>query len=104
MTAAAPLVPAVRLPSISQQKTFIVDNASILNRETRLAILTLVMMEVGPSVVMGANGASGVDIDLDSVATANAEVISHIYNIMFMRREALSQPAGTALVARPAPA
>ena len=37
--------------SIGQQKSFIIENASILNRETKLAILSIVMMEIGSSVV-----------------------------------------------------
>ena len=86
---------APRAPSIGQQKTFIVENAGILNRETKLAILSIVMMEIGPSVVMETGGTKEVDIDLDAVTEANEEVLHHIYNIVQMRREALSQPAGS---------
>jgi hypothetical protein len=86
--------PAPRAPSVGQQKTFIVENASILNRETKLAILSIVMMEIGPSVVMETGGTKEVDIDLDAVTEANEEVLYHIYNIVQTRREALSQPAG----------
>jgi len=85
---------APRAPSIGQQKTFIVENANILNRETKLAIISIVMMEIGPSVVMETGGTKEVDIDLDAVAEANEEVLYHIYNIVQTRREALSQPAG----------
>ena len=85
---------APRAPSISQQKTFIVENANILNRETKLAIISIVMMEIGPSVIMETGGAKEVDINLDTVAEANEEVLYHIYNIVLTRREALSQPAG----------
>ena len=80
-----------RAPSTGQQKTFIVENAVILNRETKLAILAIVMMEIGPAAIMETGGTKEVDVDLDAV---NEEVIAHIYNIVLTRREALSQPAG----------
>ena len=86
-------------PSIGQQKAFIIENATILNRETKLAILSIVMMEFGPAVVMEAGGARDVDIDLDAVAATNEEVLAHIFNIVQTRREALSRPAGTARAA-----
>lgn len=87
--------------SIGQQKSFIIENASILNRETKLAILSIVMMEIGSSVVKETGGARDVDVDLDAIAATNEEVLAHIFNIVQTRREALSRPAGTA---RPAPA
>ena len=99
------------LPSVARQKEFIRENAGILNRETRLAILSLVMMEVGQTVVLGAEGgapgreatvvfetggaATEVDVDLDVLALANEEVVGHIYNIVAARRESLNHPAGT---------
>jgi hypothetical protein len=82
--------------SIGQQKAFIIENATILNRETKLAILSIVMMEIGPTVVMETGGSRDVDIDLDAVAESNIEVLTHIYNIVQTRRTALSRPAGTA--------
>ena len=93
----------MRLPSIDQQKTFIIQNSGILNRDTQLIILSLVMMEVGATVstptgvrniIMATGGGREVDIDLDAIAEANGEVLSHIYNIVHTRREALSIPAG----------
>ena len=81
--------------SIGQQKSFIIENATILNRETKLAILSIVMMEIGPSVIMEAGGSREVDIDLDAVAQSNEEVLAHIFNIVQTRRAALSRPAGT---------
>lgn len=92
---------ASRSPSVGQQKTFIIENADILNRETKLAILSITMMEIGSSVVMETGGAKEVDIDLDAVAMANEEVLRHIYNIVATRREALSQPAGSVAPPRP---
>jgi len=81
-------------PSITRQKSFIVENATILNRETKLAILSVVMMEIGEEVVMETGTSKEVDIDLDSVCSVNAEVLTHIYNIVLARREALNRPAG----------
>jgi hypothetical protein len=82
------------VPSISQQKAFIVENASILNKETQRIILYIVMMEIGTSVIMEVGSAREIDINLDAVAQKNKEVFTHIYNIVHTRRLALSQPAG----------
>lgn len=98
-----------QLPSLAQQKRFIVDNVAVLNRETKISILSIVMMEIGatvPEEAAGAKGPSGgarsvmyesggreVDIDLDAVGAINPEVLTHIYNIVHARREQLSQPA-----------
>jgi hypothetical protein len=83
------------MPSASRQKTFIVENAGVLNRETKLAILSIVMMEIGPGVATetGSLGAKEVDIDLDAVTDKNEEVLGHIYNIVRARLESLNLPA-----------
>lgn len=81
------------VPSISRQKTFIVENTSILNRETKVSILSLVMMEVGSAVVMESNSKNEVNINLDALASLNEDVLTHIYNIMRARLEVLNQPA-----------
>ncbi len=117
------------MPSLAQQKRFIVDNVAVLNKETKAAILSIVMMEIGltaeanaprgedcaavgraaetknfpgasqerpaprPRSVMYESGSREVDIDLDAVGDINPEVLTHIYNIVFARREVLSQPA-----------
>ena len=89
--------PAPRPPSLGQRKAYIVENAGILNRETKMAILSVVMLEVGPGVVREVGGpASGreVNIDLDAIPPESEDVITHIYNIVATRREALSQPVG----------
>lgn len=80
--------------STSQQKSFIIENVSILNREMKLAVLSIVMMEIGPRVIMDTGSLKEVNIDLDAITSSNEEVIAHIYNIVLARREALSQPAG----------
>jgi hypothetical protein len=80
------------LPSVGRQKSFIIEHADILGRETQLAILSIVMMEIGPTVVM--DTAREVDINLDAVSEANEEVLAHIYNIVRARLESLNQRAG----------
>lgn len=99
-TAAAP----IRLPGMAQQKRFIAENASILNRDTQLAILSIVMMEIGPAVTTeaGSGATKELDLDLDAIAAANPEALTHIYNIVLARRATLSQPVGAALNRGPA--
>lgn len=80
-------------PSAAQQKTFIVQNAGILNKETKISILSIVMMEIGPEVVKEIPSAHEVDVNLDAVALSNEEVLGHIYNIVRARLSALNQPA-----------
>jgi hypothetical protein len=83
------------LPSVGRQKAFIVENAGVLDRKTKLEILAIVMMEVGPTAVTETGGADReeVNIDLSAVAAANAEVLGHLYNIVQARLRLLSQPA-----------
>jgi hypothetical protein len=87
------------LPSIGRQKTFIVENASILDRGTKIAILSIVMMELGDivtskKVVAETKRVGGeVDINLDVAAEVNPEIVTHIYNIVRARRDTLNQPA-----------
>lgn len=83
-------------PSETRQKTFVVENAEILDNETQLTILRLVMMEVGRGSGAGPvvleHGATGlVSINLDNIP--NPDVIRHIYNIVRVRRAALDEPA-----------
>jgi hypothetical protein len=84
---------ARRAPTANQRKDFILDNADLLNRKTKITIISIVLMEIGPSVVSEAAGRE-VNIDLDAVADISGEVLTHIYNIVLARRRALSQPAG----------
>lgn len=85
--------------SLDAKKTFIVENAGLLNAEVQRSILRLVIMEVGTviqeagtNVVFEAGGARGVDVNLDAVAAANPDVLTHIYNIVRTRREVLCTP------------
>jgi hypothetical protein len=84
--------PTSAMPSLGRQKSFITENAAILNRETKLAILSIVMMEIGPSVAMEPTGVKEVDINLDAVAEADEDVLGHIFNIVRSRLESLNQP------------
>lgn len=81
------------MPSINRQKTFIIDNGIILNRDTKLTILNIVMMEIGDSVIVETTGANkGVDINLDAIIQINPDVLTHIYHIVSARLQALSKP------------
>ena len=42
----APTAAKKTLPSVGRQKSFIMEHAAVLNRETKLAILAIVMMEI----------------------------------------------------------
>jgi hypothetical protein len=93
------------IPSISRQKTFIIDNAAVLDVNAQMSILRIVMLEVGKTItVAGTDGnaesrpvilESGRGkrpaIHLDNLE--NPEVILHIYNIVNNRRDALNVPA-----------
>ena len=85
-------------PGIAQQKRFIAENAIVLNRSAQLAILSIVMMEIGPAVAteLSTGGTKELDLDLDEIARVNPDVLAHIYNIVSTRRTELSQPAGAA--------
>jgi hypothetical protein len=89
-------------PPPSRQKSYIVENAGILDPDTKKTILRIVMMEVGkfggarasqtPRPVVLENGTTGeISIHLDHID--NAEVVLHIYNIVSNRRAALNEPA-----------
>lgn len=96
---------AAELPPLSRQKSTIAESGSILNYETRVTILQIVMMEVGETAkvegpdgpvkvpVVLKNKTSGeVSINLDNIP--NPEVITQLYNLVSNRRAALSEPAG----------
>jgi hypothetical protein len=82
-------------PSAARQKDYIKDNAHILNKETKIAILSIVMNEVGKGAIMERAGSKEVDINLDMCEAANEEVILHIYNIVKARLESLNKPVGS---------
>ena len=92
-------------PPISRQKTFIVENADILDTDIKKAILRITIMEVGREVVVkGSDGeivqtkpvimenvtTREVSINLDNID--KPEVVLHIYNIISNRRVSLNEP------------
>jgi hypothetical protein len=103
-----PETPVARgAPPLGRQKSFIVENAGILDSETKKAMLRLVMMEIGRMAPGGGEGLGGepaprpvvleqgatkeVSIDLDNID--NPEVILQLYNIVNNRRASLNEPA-----------
>jgi len=90
------------LPSINSQKSFIINNASILNKGIQQTILSLVMMEIGTTVTIGGEThvvvsdtglPAEANIDLDLVGIISTDVLAHIYNIVLARRKILNEPA-----------
>lgn len=79
--------------SINKKKKFIKENATILTRDIKVTILSLIMMDVGKSVIMETSSKKEVDINLDLLETKNIEVLNHIYNIVKKRFDILNQPA-----------
>jgi hypothetical protein len=80
------------LPNINKQKKFIVENSHILNKEIKLSILSIVMMEIGESVIYPSMGIKGLNINLDKIEKINSEIITHLYNIVKNRLHVLSKP------------
>lgn len=102
---AAAAVATKKLPSLSRQKSTIAESGDILNHDTRVTILRIVMMEVGESamiegpdgpvkvpVVLKNQSSREVSINVDNIP--NEEVIAQLYNLVTNRRAALSEPAG----------
>ena len=83
--------------NLNKQKIFIIENSNILNKEIKIAILSIIMMEIGPSVIMENTKSSettkGININLDSIGDINPEILNHIYNIVKTRIDTLNQPA-----------
>ena len=85
-----------KLPNLNRQKTFIIENSNILNREIKIAILSIIMMEIGSSVIMDSvksKESKGLNINLDAIAEINPDILNHIYNIVKTRIDTLNQPA-----------
>jgi len=80
------------LPNKNKQKAFIIENAHILNKDIKMSILSIVMMEIGSSVISSSIGIKGLNINLDSIEKINPEIITHIYNIVKNRLDTLSKP------------
>ena len=81
-------------PSASKQKSFIVENHAVLNRQTRLAILHLVKNENCADAILVNEGTGALDINLDACEASNPEVLLQIYNKVKGWVDSLSQPMG----------
>jgi hypothetical protein len=81
-----------QLISNERKKRFIIDNSNILNKDCKLNIINIVMMEVGTSVIMETNNKKDLDIDLDLLESKNSNTLTHIYNIVKNRLELLNVP------------
>ncbi len=75
-----------------RKKKFIVENSKNLTKDIKITILSLIMMEVGVSVIMETNIKKEIDINLDILEIKNIEVLNHIYNIVKKRLDTLNQP------------
>jgi hypothetical protein len=84
--------------SINRKKKFIVENSNILSKDIKITILSLIMMEVGKSVIMETNSKKDVDINLDILESKNIEVLNHIYNIVKKRLDTLNKPAKNSII------
>jgi hypothetical protein len=81
------------LPSLFKQKNFITENASLLNNESKKAILSIVLLEIGEEAIMKSMNKNNIDINLDIIEDKNKLTITHIYNIVSARIENLKNPA-----------
>ena len=82
------------LPSLAQQKTYIIEQCRLLDRGAKLAILSLVMTEIAdsesPSSSTATEGRDGVYINLDSIS--NTDLVANIYNIVHAHHMSLNSP------------
>lgn len=86
------LAPAA-LPSMSQQKAFIIDSIAMFSRELKVAIMSLVRMEVGDAPLTDSTSEHAVYVNLDLVEASNPDIVTQIYNMVKARVNALSMPA-----------
>lgn len=84
--------------SIDRKKKIIIENSNILNKDIKITILSLIMMEVGNSVIMKTNNKTEIDINLDILESKNIEVLNHIYNIVKKRLDTLNKPAKNSII------
>lgn len=77
------------IPSVSRQKTFIIDNSHILNKKSKLDILRIAILD-NPESILEKSGSKEVSINLD---TCTKDTILHMYNIVKKRLDILNEPA-----------
>jgi len=81
-------------PTLKKQKKFIIENSSILNRDIKMTIFSIVMMETdnNKNIVSENMGNQGININLDAIETIKPEIKTHKYNIVKNRLDILSKP------------
>lgn len=85
------------VPSIQQQKAFILANSQYLDIATSKSILNVAMLEVGLDVFVGGRAPPpppgqrrpDASIELDRLPP---DVLLHIYNMVYARRTELDRP------------
>jgi hypothetical protein len=82
------------IPNLKKQKKFIIENSTILNRDIKITIFSIVMMEtdINKDIISENMGNKGININLDAIELIKPEIITHIYNIIKNRLEILSKP------------
>ena len=86
---------SIEIPTLNNQKKFIIENAYILNKEMKINILSIIIIEIEDmqnSIISENVGMHGVNINLDSIELINPTLITHIYNIIKNRLDVLSKP------------
>jgi len=80
--------------SLNKQIKYIIENSHILNRDIKITIFSIVMMELenNKNIVSENVGSLGININLDLIEKIKPEVITHIYNIVKNRVNVLSKP------------
>ena len=84
----------MEVENLKKQKKFIIENSNILNRDIKITIFSIVMMETdGNKDIISENiGNQGININLDEIELIKPEIITHIYNIVKNRLNILSKP------------
>ena len=84
----------MEVENLKKQKKFIIENSNILNRDIKITIFSIVMMEtdVNKDIISENIGNQGININLDEIELIKPEIITHIYNIVKNRLNILSKP------------
>ena len=79
--------------SINQKKKFIVDQAYLLDFNSKKSILSIILMEFGISAIIELKCKKELHIDLTDIANKSPSTICYIYNIVKTRHHILNLPA-----------
>ena len=84
----------MEVENLKKQKKFIIENSNILNRDIKITIFSIVMMEtdINKDIISENIGNQGININLDEIELIKPEIITHIYNIVKNRLNILSKP------------